>query len=733
MSIMLSPELRTELVGKARERLFKNPVDVVGGALTDHLKALEIFEYADRAKEIMDDAVKQMQLTQSVEMPEPVVPEWQPPQHEETEGEYTDDDLIFIATTRLEQGLTPEQAAAYLVEQFGETTLEEATELVEKAREIRLDKVSGRLAEIQTETQPNDGRSKSYGRWVVYDVDKSSHRLRHVNIVEFNGMKLLWEPLRQEDDTKSEALYKERGPESIGIAKVGDPASAAYWPSKDTANMREAMFNTQATTKATKSDYETALEQADEKEEVDVLDYPTDVWKGTPYYDFAMLAHGSGETENNIPLEFFISGLMTYVGAVAGHRITPESNPFMPAHFYTLLRSKRGGSGKSEVMNWCKLCFDGTGLIYQSGFRQHKNIGMYHNDFGSARALIEKFAEYPSILQEYGEFTTAIEKFGITGSGTSFLDFNLNQYDTTRANWSLVKGMKLPQNLPPHINNSMLMATTEERWNETAGRVNLETFIQRMNVVVVDEVRTVMQLWVPDCTEIRRKLLDRIGLLEEYQLQWYFTPEARQAAIDWHEEIQDQLMQDDDSDAAEVAGRLNVFLQRIVGHMALWLCQPPTNPDGTVALPKYVPGLAVPYVQRHDEGPDKIWRAEVTAEMVHRAIQVCEYLARARAKCIPPQGYGKALIENLIKKWASHLRTCRWNALKRRGNLRRYSSGETLQALKNVEAEGLLQIKKNPSNPADQREWVVIWFGDGSTRRKWWERRGGQNRKHIYV
>jgi hypothetical protein len=56
MSAMLSPELRTELIGKVCERLFKYPVDVVGGALSDHLKALEIFDYAAEAQSIVNQA-----------------------------------------------------------------------------------------------------------------------------------------------------------------------------------------------------------------------------------------------------------------------------------------------------------------------------------------------------------------------------------------------------------------------------------------------------------------------------------------------------------------------------------------------------------------------------------------------------------------------------------------------------------------------------------------------------
>ncbi len=75
----------------------------------------------------------------------------------------------------------------------------------------------------------------------------------------------------------------------------------------------------------------------------------------------------------------------------------------MPAHFFTVMPDE-GGKGKNSAIDWSRLCFKGTGLLYQSGLSKTKNIGAYHNDFASARALIVKFAEYPSILQEYPGF-----------------------------------------------------------------------------------------------------------------------------------------------------------------------------------------------------------------------------------------------------------------------------------------------------------------------------------------
>ncbi len=598
-------------------------------------------------------------------------------------------------------------------------------------------------AEAQPTVAPVAPAKPSFEIFVPYE--ENQHALRRSQVITYDGMRLLRQPVKEKDVDAVVTYHTKSGRYPDRVVRAGDAPEKASWPSRSSTNKLDQEFYASVNINTQLSEYADAIEEADETKNVDSHPYPVDAWVGTPYYDFAMLCHGSGETENNIPLGFLINGLLTYVGAIAGHRIAPEFSPLMPAHFYTLFRSKRGGNGKNEVMNWCKLCFDETSLMYQSGIRFHKNIGMYHNDFASARALIEQFAKYPSILQEYGEFTTAIEKFGITGSGTSFLDFNLNQYDTTRANWSLVKGMKLPESLPPHINNSILAATTDERWNETAGKVNLETFIQRTNIVLADDVRTVFNLHTPDVSELKKVLLSRIGLLESYKLLWRYSPEALEVGKEWHERIQDSLMADDDPDAAEAVGRLQVFAHRIVGHLALWLGELPKDANGNPAKVEFIePRETVdldtgekflthlPVVKR-SEHPDKIWEVEVTGDMMRRAIDVCEYLVWARLKSQALQGFGRAQVENLIKKWASQLKTCRWNDLKRKGNLRKYSVEDCTRALKSIQSEGLLTIRANPTKPSDPRGWIITWVGDGQRSRKWLERRGGHNRKTIQV
>jgi hypothetical protein len=472
-------------------------------------------------------------------------------------------------------------------------------------------------------------------------------------------------------------------------------------------------------------DYRAAADKADEveaNESVEEMAYPLHIWKGTPYYDFAVLA----TQDNYIPPAYLINGLMTVTGAIAGHRIFPKFSPKMPAHLYTVLLSTIGGIGKNETLQWSADCYEGTGLLYQSGTNSHKNIGAIKSDFGSARGAIDEFMQNSSILQEYGELTTPLEKFGISGSGTSFLDLMNNTYDSINPNWSKIKGSKLPAVLPAWINNSMLSATTVKRWHDRMGESNLETFIQRLNIVPTTETRTVFQLTTPDVSEIRKRLMDRVGLLEEYKLMWHYGAEATEIGRKWHADMMQRIgasVNEEDVDLSEVFGRIQVFAHRIVGHLALWLGELPMTPAGP-AKPSFVEGTAVPYV-RKSEGEDKVWSVEVTGDMMSRAIEAAEFLVKARTLMMPAEGHDvKAKIENLITKWAVRTRYIYWSELKRRANLRKYSSRDAAQCLLNVERTGILTVRKDPGNPGDERQWVVVWMGDGKKTPKWRENRG---------
>src|SRR5258708_35282497 len=90
-----------------------------------------------------------------------------------------------------------------------------------------------------------------------------------------------------------------------------------------------------------------------------------------------------------------------------------------------------------------------------------------------------------------------------------------------------------------------------------------ETLIQRMNIIPTDETRTAFKLVFPDVSKIRESLLQRITLLEAFRLVWTLSAEAEATAKEWHEKLQT------DSSGEDV-GRIQVYLFRILSHMALW-------------------------------------------------------------------------------------------------------------------------------------------------------------------
>lgn len=476
------------------------------------------------------------------------------------------------------------------------------------------------------------------------------------------------------------------------------------------------------------ADYDKAAEQADSDVEDEPNPYPVSAWIGTPYYDFAVLCAGPNNEKNFIPLEYFINVLMTYVGAICGHRMVPKSNQELYAHFYTILLSLTGGIGKNETLAWAKKCFDGTNLLFTriSVVSPNKNIGAFRGDFASARGLIEKFCQYSSIIQEYGELSTAIEKFGIEGSGGSFLSFNLNAYDSNELPLSFYKGTKVPERVPERINNSIIAATTKGRWQEQTHNVEFETFMQRLNIVYTDEIRTVFELEVPDVTAITKRLIERVGLLEEYKLVWTYSPEAKAVAEKWHAEHQDRIIdtiENGENDEVDSFGRMQVYVARILSHMALWLAPLPLV-DGKPARPNFVPEtLSI----RRAEQPDKIWEATVTVDMMEGAIQIAECLVRTRKNNRRNGATSTmAYLENqIIKHVAQRVGGIRWVDLKRAANLYKYGIQDAEKALANVDKIRAVRIIVDPEDPTDRRGWIIKSIGGQPRSRRWKETRGG--------
>jgi hypothetical protein len=461
--------------------------------------------------------------------------------------------------------------------------------------------------------------------------------------------------------------------------------------------------------KQAQDEYNALVEKCQEQEERVDNPYPTEVWEGTPYLDFALICRGAGKDENYIPVEYFINAMMTTVGAICGNRVVPAFNPTLQGRFYTLLLSNKGGVGKNTVVDWCKIPFAETGLIYQGELnRKFNNIGCIVADFGSARGMVETMSHHPRILQEYGEFSTVIEKFSIAGSGDAFRDMNLNLADNQIPNWSIIKGTKVQHNAPPEISNSILAGTTDERFQEMMMKSNWETFLQRTNIVPTDETRTKFKLVMPNLEPIKEKLLPRIQMLESHKLVWTLSPEAEAFGEEWFESLHKKIGDED----SESVGRIQVYLFRIISHLALWLAPLPTK----VGIETMLNGGAI-----------AIWNYQVPLELMKRATQVAEWQVTARAANMPVRGSTLAgVVENVITKWAFKQKSIRWVELKRRSKIARFGYKACHDALVNLQRSRVLVVKVDPDAPDEQRSWVVVWHGSDGTYAKWKETRGGK-------
>jgi hypothetical protein len=462
---------------------------------------------------------------------------------------------------------------------------------------------------------------------------------------------------------------------------------------------------------------------------VDPNPYPYNAWIGTPYESFAELCSGKGTAyPNNIPLEFMISSLMTFVGSTAGHRIHPKFDSKLDGRFYTILLTPSGGGGKGSSTGWAEEVFAGTGLVARgsNGPSAFKNIGVLVGDFGSGRGLINAFMRYPRILQVYEEVSTPFEKFGIQGSGTSFKDMLLNLYDSTTPPWSAIGDTKIPENAPIAVYNSLLGGTTTDsgRWDEMFAKSNDDTLRQRFNIIPSEDVVAVTILARPDFTDFRAELLPRIQMLNSYQMLWDYSPEARKMLDDWYQKNVAEACNKEDKAEKEAYGRIQVLIHRLVSHLALWLAPLPTEARDNAMLFEDAAGSSSDLVDENIV--EKVWEVVVPVEWLERALRIAEHQIKARRDNTPPNGQGPiALCENLIKKHMSVLRRSRWFHLSRKASLDKFGYDNRTKSLFNVEKQGLLKVEKNPSAPNEQKQWVVLWFGDGRHVKKWEEKRGG--------
>ncbi len=415
--------------------------------------------------------------------------------------------------------------------------------------------------------------------------------------------------------------------------------------------------------------------------------YPYWCWEGTLYQDFSELC---GEN-NVVPKEYFIESIKTVVGAICGHRILPYKAANQEARFYSILVGP-GGCGKSSAVRWARDMFIGTGLVYelaQTG--GYTNIGCAQGSFASSSGLIKNgFSRHDRILQVYDEATTMIEKFGIQGSGDSFLDAMNQIFEsgvmpqlTTKESKDVITKM---------VHNSILGCTTKEKWSSSFVKTNSESsgFFQRLNIISTDEEGRVANWIEPDLTALCERFVKKIQPLEYQFVEVKRTPEAIEMFEKWFAAKRAEWK----GISLDITGRLNVLVQRNTSHLA-WLM------SGEDLIP-------------NPEKPDEPIEVFCDEDIMERGIALAEYQFHTRAAHQPTPGKNDwAIVENKIKLEVKKRGMISRSELARVVRADNYGIQTFEKSINNLVAEGLIRIGQREGEvKRGRRAQVILWVAE---------------------
>jgi Bifunctional DNA primase/polymerase, N-terminal len=415
-------------------------------------------------------------------------------------------------------------------------------------------------------------------------------------------------------------------------------------------------------------------------------EYPYWTWNGTLYEDFATLC---GEN-NVVPKEYFIESIKTVVGAICGHRILPYKAPNQESRFYSILVGP-GGCGKSSASRWARDMFIGTGLVYelaQTG--GYTNIGCAQGSFASSSGLIKNgYSRHDRILQVYDEATTMIEKFGIQGSGDSFLDAMNQIFEAGHMPQLTTKDSKDVINKLVH--NSILGCTTKEKWASAFVKTNSESsgFFQRLNIISTEEEGRVANWIEPDLTALKEQFIKKIQPLEYQTVLVTRTAEA----IDMFEKWFADRRQEWKGLSLDVTGRINVLVQRNTSHMA-WL----------------LGGDHIPNPEKPDEPIEVICDESI----MERGLALAEYQIETRLSNQPAAGKNDwAIVENRIKQVVREKGMISRNDLSRAIRADNYGLQTFEKSINNLVAEGIIKISKLEGEVKKGRKaQIICWVND---------------------
>ena len=315
---------------------------------------------------------------------------------------------------------------------------------------------------------------------------------------------------------------------------------------------------------------------ADGAPKVDAKAYPTEIWNGTAYGDFANLC----TVGNNIPAGTFIEAFKTLTGAVLGDRLQSNIDGAVPRFYTVLLGEQQSGKG-TAIGRACEVFASApqghtARMLYGPADEELKIIGACKAAFSSAPGLHRiamgrtarggEVVNHPQsrIISVAEELDGFLASGGFQGSGTAMLSCIRQLYDGTEYRVDAT-AERDPIGGGP-VMYSLLGGITPDLWSTIFAGQNApgSGLFGRFNLFDIGPVQRVAGLDKPNLAPFQNELYRRLMPLEQ-KIGYLPATKPAQAAVDeWYSRFSGQ------TDSVDEYSRLNILVWRNALHLA-WL------------------------------------------------------------------------------------------------------------------------------------------------------------------
>lgn len=309
-------------------------------------------------------------------------------------------------------------------------------------------------------------------------------------------------------------------------------------------------------------------EEAEAEPPQPAVSYPTQVWNGTLYGEFA-----SRCSEGNfIPPEFAIEALKTVTGAVVGDRLSGEKyHEGMNARQYLCIICEIG-VGKDTSINRALEFARAAKLLFDHALDFKGSIGAQLNNAASEPALYRAADKCEQLLLKPEEFDQLLSKTRTENSGQALMALLRGLFDRPFITGSTTEQRRAT---PSKCCLSLITSTQPPTFKQLISKHGGlgAGFGSRMTLIHSSETRTTALLDTPQLSDLRIRWQEKVKKLEKERFEVQIGVEAARLLRDWHTRVQKPLAEGQASTAKrEAFTRLNILVLRNALHMA-WLAE----------------------------------------------------------------------------------------------------------------------------------------------------------------